>query len=34
MGQLDIHGYEELGRADHALGSGDKMACVRMRKTI
>jgi putative acetyltransferase len=28
------HGYEELGRADHTLSSGDKMACVKMRKAL
>jgi putative acetyltransferase len=28
------HGYEELGRADHTLSSGGKMACVRMRKVL
>jgi len=28
------HGYEELGRADHTLSSGDKMASVRMRKAL
>jgi len=28
------HGYEELGRADHALSTGEKMACVRMRKVL
>jgi putative acetyltransferase len=29
-----LHGYEELGRADHTLSSGDKMACVKMRKAL
>jgi GNAT superfamily N-acetyltransferase len=28
------NGYEELGRADHTLSSGDKMASVRMRKVL
>jgi GNAT superfamily N-acetyltransferase len=28
------HGYEELGHADHTLSSGDKMACVKMRKAL
>jgi putative acetyltransferase len=28
------HGYEELARAEHTLGSGSTMACVRMRKTL
>ena len=28
------HGYQETGRAEHALGSGAKMACVRMRKVL
>ena len=28
------HGYENLGRADHTLSSGDKMDCVRMRKLL
>jgi putative acetyltransferase len=28
------HGYEELGRADHALSNGGKMASVRMRKVL
>jgi putative acetyltransferase len=28
------HGYEELERADHTLSTGDKMACVKMRKVL
>jgi putative acetyltransferase len=28
------HGYEELARAEHALGSGATMACVKMRKVL
>jgi putative acetyltransferase len=28
------HGYQDLGRADHTLSSGEKMACVRMRKVF
>jgi putative acetyltransferase len=28
------HGYEELARAEHTLGSGATMACVRMCKTL
>ena len=27
-------GYAELGRAEHTLSTGDKMACVRMRKAL
>jgi putative acetyltransferase len=27
-------GYEELGSADHTLSTGEKMACVRMRKVL
>jgi putative acetyltransferase len=28
------HGYEEMGRGEHTLSNGAKMACVRMRKTL
>ena len=28
------HGYENLGSAEHTLTSGEKMACVRMRKYL
>jgi putative acetyltransferase len=28
------HGYEDLGRAVHVMGTGKKMACVRMRKSL
>ena len=28
------HGYVELGRADHTLSTGEKMACVKMRKAL
>jgi putative acetyltransferase len=28
------HGHEDLGRADHTLSTGDKMAGVRMRKVL
>jgi putative acetyltransferase len=28
------HGYEELARAEHTLGSGATMACVKMRKVL
>jgi GNAT superfamily N-acetyltransferase len=27
-------GYEDLGRSEHTLSTGHKMACVRMRKAI
>ncbi len=28
------HGYEALGHGEHVLGSGVRMACVRMRKAL
>jgi putative acetyltransferase len=28
------HGYMEVWRADHTLSSGQKMACVKMQKTL
>ena len=28
------HGYEDLGSAEHTLSSGEKMACIRMRKAL
>jgi GNAT superfamily N-acetyltransferase len=28
------HGYEETGRGEHLLSSGEEMACVRMRKVL
>jgi putative acetyltransferase len=28
------HGYEETGQGEHTLSSGNKMACVKMRKAL
>lgn len=28
------HGYEDMGRGEHTLSGGCKMACVRMRKVL
>jgi putative acetyltransferase len=29
-----MHGYEVLGYTEHVLGSGQRMACVKMRKNL